>query len=172
MIKKKNRLISIDPSINNLGMAIWDLNSLVLDSCNPSKLVMHKLVHPLKNCRDNEFEKSFSMLNQIREWKTKYLVNKIICEVPEHWAVAGFQARETGSIAKLMFVCGMLYSLRNEVEEMRLVTPREWKGQLPKKVVANRLQKDYEPYGISMTALNENVMDAIGIGHFYIHGSV
>ena len=163
-IKKKERLISIDPSINNVGMAIWDLTE--------SKLLMWKLVHPVIGKRDNEFEKSHSILTQIKQWKQTYGVNRIISEVPEHWAVAGFQARETGSIAKLMFVCGMIYSLRDELEEMRLVVPREWKGQLPKKVVANRLKEDYVPYNIDMTALNENVMDAIGIGHFYIHGGV
>lgn len=163
-IKKKERLISIDPSINNLGIAVWDLTT--------QKLLMWQLVHPTVDKRSNEFEKSHSMLLQIKHWMQIYGVNRIISEVPEHWAVAGFQARETGSIAKLMFVCGMIYSLRDSLEEMRLVVPREWKGQLPKKVVANRLKDDYVPYEIDMTKLNENVMDAIGIGHFYIHGGV
>src|SRR5574337_1743860 len=121
-VKKKVRLMSIDPSINNLGMAIWDMPSKVL--------LFHKLIHPLKDAKQDEYEKSWSMLQQLKQWKQTYGVNRIICEVPEHWAVAGFQARETGSIAKLCFVCGMIYSLRDEVEEFTLVVPRGWKGQL------------------------------------------
>jgi hypothetical protein len=163
-IKKKDRLMSIDPSINNLGLAIWDLDD--------KKLIAHLLIHPHKTFSDNEYDKSYSMCFIIKEWKERYGVNKIICEVPDHWAVAGFEARETGSMVKLAFVCGMIYSLRFDLEEMKVVKPKEWKGQLPKKVVANRLQDQYIQYGIDMTKLNENVMDAIGIGHYYIYGSV
>lgn len=164
LVKKKHRLMSIDPSINNLGVAVWDVGS--------QTLLMYRLLHPLKDAKNNEYEKSYSMLMQLKQWKETYGVNKVICEVPEHWAVAGFEARETGSIAKLCFVCGLIYSLRCELDEMKVVKPREWKGQLPKKVVANRLRHDYLKYDIDMIELNENVMDAIGIGHFYIFGSV
>lgn len=163
-MKKKERLISIDPSINNLGIAVWDIQT--------KKLLMHKLVHPLKDARGNEFDKSYSMLCQVKQWKETYGVNRIIIEIPEHWAVGGFQARETGSIAKLMFVCGMLASLVDQVDELRLVTPREWKGQLPKDVVANRLKEFYVPFGVSLDKIDSNVADAIEIGHFYIYGKV
>lgn len=162
MIKK--RLMSIDPSINNLGVAVWDLGK--------KQLMMWKLVHPLRDAKNNEYDKALSMLSQLRKWKEAYGVTNIICEVPAHWVVAGFAARETGSIAKLCFVCGLLYSMTNEVEEYKLVKPHEWKGQLPKKVVANRLKEAYVSYGIDMEELDENVMDSIGIGHFYLHGSV
>lgn len=164
MIVKKNRLMSIDPSINNLGMAIWDMDS--------KKLLVWKLVHPKVDCRKDEYEKSVSMSDQLREWTKIYAVNHMILEVPEHWAVGGFEARETGSIAKLCFVCGLIYGMQYEMETFELVVPRGWKGQLPKKVVANRLQKDYLQYDIDMVELNENVMDAIGIGHFKLFGSV
>lgn len=168
MIQKKNRLMSVDPSINNLGVAVWEIHSIL----KQSKLVMYKLVHPERHCRENEFEKSWSMLTQLKQWKQTYGVNRVICEVPEQWAVAGFQARETGSMTKLMFVCGLLYSMRGEVEEYKLVTPREWKGQIPKRVMENRLREDYLKIGVDLAKIDDNVMDAIGIGHFYVHGSV
>lgn len=161
---KKNRLMSIDPSINNLGMAIWDTPT--------KKLLLYKLVHPKVDCRNNEYVKSLSMLNQIKEWIGMYGVRRMILEVPEHWAVGGFEARESGSIAKLCFVCGMIYSLTNELEELQLVLPREWKSQLPKHVVANRLYEHYLPMGFDMREINPNVMDAIAIGHFKLYGSV
>lgn len=163
MIKKKDRLMSIDPSINNVGIAIWEL---------PNVLMMHKLLHPKVNARNNEYDKSLSILDQIKEWKKSYAINRIILEVPAHWAVGGFEARETGSIAKLMLVVGLIYSLKHDLDELKIVKPHEWKGQLPKDVMENRLRDDYSSIGIDLSALNPNVVDAIGIGHFYVTGSV
>ena len=165
----KNRLISIDPSINNVGIAIWELPKL---GYLINGLMMHKLVHPKVGQRSNEYDKSLSVLDQIKELIQEYEVNRMILEVPEHWAVAGFEARETGSIAKLMLVVGLIYSLKHELDELKIVKPREWKGQLPKDVMENRLRDDYLAIGVNLAALNPNVVDAIGIGHFYITGSV
>lgn len=162
--KKPERLISIDPSINNLGMAIWNIPD--------KKLLGHMLMHPEKTHKGNEYDKSLSMYNQTRGWIEKYGVNRMIMEIPEVWAVAGFQARETGSMTKLMFVCGMLYSLRNDLDELKLVTPRDWKGQLPKEVVANRLNEHYLKLGLDLTKLDANVADGIEIGHYYLFGGV
>ena len=164
MIIKKQRLMSIDPSINNMGMAIWDIPT--------KKLMLWKLVHPKVDKRKNEYEKSLSMSDQLREWARTYAVNNMILEVPDHWSVGGFEARESGSIAKLCFVCGLIYGMQYDMETFEWVLPRGWKGQLPKAVVANRLKEAYVGYGIDMTELNENVMDAIAIGHFKIFGSV
>jgi len=170
-IQEYSRLISIDSSINNLGIAVWDMSS--------KRLIDHRLLHPKVGERGSEYIKSQSMLNQIRELVAEYKVTHMIMEVPEYWAVGGFEARETGSIGKLLFVCGMIYSLKDQqvgdtvVEEFKLVSPRGWKVQLPKEVVANRLQKEYaEKYGIDMQKMNNNVMDAIAIGHFRLFGSV
>jgi hypothetical protein len=168
---KKDRLLSVDPSINNLGMAIWDMTT--------KKLLLWKLVHPKTDMRKNEYEKALSMSDQLREWSKIYVVNHMVLEVPEHWAVGGFEARETGSIAKLCFVCGLIYGMQYSMETCELVSPRGWKGQMPKGVMANRLQEEYLlHYDIDMNGeatgkkLNENVSDAIGIGHYKIFGSV
>jgi len=164
LVKKRDRLMSIDPSINNLGLAIWEVQS--------KKLLMYKLLHPDSGLRENEFDKSLSMLDQIKQWRLSYGINKIILEIPEQWAVAGFQARETGSMTKLMFVCGMLYSIKNDVEEYTLVTPRAWKGQLSKEVMVNRLKDHYLKIDVNLAKMDSNVADAIGIGHFYLYGRV
>jgi hypothetical protein len=164
LVKKKNRLMSIDPSINNLGMALWDLGD--------TRLLLYKLIHPEIGMRSNEFDKSRSMLDQLKKWIQTYKINRMIIEVPEHWAVGGFQARETGSMTKLMFIVGFMYSLVYELDEVKLVTPSGWKGQLPKEVVANRLREHYLPLGVDLSKIDANVADAIEIGHFYIYGKV
>lgn len=162
--KKKHRLLSIDPSINNLGAAVWDVEG--------KNLLMYELVHPRRGFRDNEFDKSWSMLEQLKAWKQTYAVNRIICECPEHWAVGGFHARETGSMTKLMFIVGLLYSMKSEVDEYKLVTPAGWKGQLKKEVMVNRLYDHYIARKIDLREMDNNVADAIGIGHYYLYGSV
>jgi hypothetical protein len=161
---KSKRLMSIDPSINNLGVAVWDIE--------PIKLLMHRLIHPTVVSRVNSFEKAWSMLEQMKQWKTTYGVTNIIVEQPEVWNVAGFEARETGSMDKLNFVCGLLYSLRSEVEEYRLVTPQQWKGQLKKEIMCNRLYNHYIVQNIDLRKIDANVADGIGIGHFYLYGRV
>lgn len=155
--------MSVDPSINNVGVAIWEL---------PNILMMYKLIHPKPDCRNNEYAKSLSVLDQLKEWKQTYAVNRMILEIPAHWAVGGFEARENGSIAKLMLVVGMIYSMKHDLEELKIVKPHEWKGQLNKKIMVNRLKDDYLPIGIDLEKMNPNVADAIGIGHSYIFGSV
>lgn len=159
----KDRLMSVDPSINNVGIAIWEL---------PNGLMFYQLLHPKVGKRGDEYEKSLSILDQVKELIVQYEVNRMILEVPEHWSVAGFEARETGSIAKLMLVVGLLYSLKHELEELKIVKPREWKGQTPKRVMCNRLHDDYINIGVDLHEINPNVADAIGLGHYYITGSI
>ena len=163
-VVKKSRLISVDPSINNLGMCIWDLHT--------GGILLYKLVHPIIGMRANEFDKSKSMLDQLKQWIQTYGVNRMIMEVPEHWAVGGFQARETGSMTKLSFVVGFIYSLVYELEQVQLVTPAGWKGQLSKEVMVNRLYEEYMQKEIDLKKMDSNVADAIGIGHYFINGSV
>ena len=164
IVKKKQRLISIDPSINNLGMCIWDLHT--------GSILLYKLVHPIIGMRENEFNKSKSMLDQLKQWIQTYGVNRMIMEVPEHWAVGGFQARETGSMTKLSLVVGFIYSLVYDLEQVQLVTPAGWKGQLSKEVMVNRLYDEYIQKGIDLRKMDSNVADSIGIGHYFINGSV
>lgn len=164
MTLNKAILIAVDPSVNNMGVAVFSIDS--------KKLLMWQLLHPSKDCRDNQYDKSLSLYNKVREWIVRWRVTHMILEVPEYWAVAGFQARETGSIFKLTFVCGVLYSLKaKDLQELKVVTPREWKGQLPKEVVENRLRNKYLT-DVDLKEINDNVVDAIGIGHFYLHGRV
>lgn len=165
-VKNKDRLMSIDSSINNLGLAIWEISD------DGYKLLLYKLVHPKVGSRNDEYEKSWSLLVQLKEWIVFYKVNKVILEVPTHWAVSGFEARESGGMAKLSFVCGLIYSLREHMTEFKVVTPQQWKGQLPKDVVVNRLRDHYLSIGVDLEKLNNNIADAIGIGHYYITGSV
>jgi hypothetical protein len=88
-----------------------------------------------------------------------------VTEVPEHFGTKGYIARETGSVYKLTFVCGMIYGITDNVVGYK---PSKWKGQVSKEVTRNRLIRDYPEKDIAN--LDHNVVDAIGIGCKYIFG--
>jgi len=148
------KIITIDPSINFTGYAIY----------NDTKLNNYGLLNPKLNNTFNEeyIDKSFSIFSQIKSKYKKEKIDKIILEVPEHFGVSGYLARESGSIFKLTFLCGMICSLK----EVITVPPRGWKGQLPKHVMRNRFIKKFPQLDIEN--INHNVLDAIGIGIWYI----
>lgn len=153
------KLIAIDPSINYMGVAVFTGKTLTL----------HELLQP-QTTSDDYIEKSWSMYLQVRIILERFEVDRIILEVPDNFGVAGYHARETGSIQKLTFVCGIMYSLR-VYTKIKTVLPRQWKGQLSKEAVYNRLDK-LKIYPFSFHDINNNIADAIAIGHSVIYGKV
>ena len=165
-------IMAIDPSINYCGVAIFDKKS--------KELVHAILVSPDKiTKRDGEFyDKAHSVFRQVSELREEYGVVAIVCELPDHWSVAGHAARESGSIEKLAFMCGLFYQMRDEVSKFVFTLPRGWKGQLSKEVTKNRIaptycgKKKWQYSTDEWEELNHNICDAIGIGHWAIFGRV
>ncbi len=154
---KESYIISIDPSINFCGYAIH----------KNKELINYGLLRSLTKHKDF-IEKSIYMVDKIKDLITSIQSLKnnliIVTEIPQYWGVAGYMARESGAIYKLMFLCGMIVSLKKNVVTL---TPNDWKGQLPKDVVNNRLREIYT--NINIAKINHNIVDAIGIGYYYIN---
>lgn len=155
-------IIAVDSSINFCGISIFDMRVLKAES----KLLHSQLLTP-KVKSDEWIDKSMNIYEQIRSicLRSKGYY-KLIIETPEYWGAAGYLARESGAVLKLMFLCGQLSTLNNSY----IINPSTWKQQLPKEVVRNRLIKLYPKLDIKN--MNHNVMDAIGIGHWFIHGKI
>ena len=165
------KLLAIDPSINFCGIALFDIKTKKLEDA--------MLVRPDRIAsRDGEFyDKAFSIYTKVDKVREECGVISVACELPDHWSVAGFMARESGSITKLSFMCGLFYAMRNEVDRFVFALPREWKGQLSKDVMKNRIEQVYVGKGKHYTKdeweeLDHNVCDAIGIGHWRLFGRV
>lgn len=163
-------VLSIDPSINACGWAIHKIKN--------KKLVDYGLISPKKETTKTEklssyLDKARYVMNRIHNLMDdatgEYGIVQLVTEVPAHFGVAGYLARESGSIYKLTFVCGMIAALDDNVI---CYEPQMWKGQLKKNVCHNRLNKRYESQNIVITDLNHNVADAIGIGYYYLNGRV
>lgn len=158
---KYKTVMGIDPSINFLGCSVFKNDKpLTWQLLKPSKVAM------------DEYVKCVELYNQVFDLVEQHVPDIIVLENPDHWAVAGFQARESGSIQKLTFLCGMLFTLG----KVELVYPKKWKGQLPKHVVRNRLQ----PFFVGgkyftekqWEELDHNVMDSLGLCHWKVFGKV
>lgn len=156
-------LISIDPSINNCGVAVFENKKL-------------KDYFLLKSNRSNDYlEKCRYMVSNIDKLYGKLCNCQLVIEIPQHFGSSverGFLGRESGSIYKLTFLCGMLYNIDDTVVGY---TPNQWKGQLPKDVTARRLQKYYPKHKFIILKdkdvkfiVDHNVLDAIAIGHYYL----
>jgi len=164
------KLLTVDPSINACGVAIFDIKSKQLDDAI--------LVAPDKLAKSGEwYDKASSVANKVKAIQARCHVTEIVVELPDHWSTAGFAARESGSIEKLAFICGMLYSMRGDVDKFIFTLPRGWKGQLSKDVMKNRIARDYAGKKKHYTEdewkdLDHNVCDAIGIGHWRLFGRV
>lgn len=146
----KNTLyhLSVDPSINNMGIAVW----------KSRKLVYWDLLHPTIKTTDYK-SKAINLFTQIKDIYEELKDCQIICEGQQSFGpIRGFMARESGSIQKLYFVTGLIASFSDTL----IVTPAEWKGQMSKEICANRLDKLYPE--IKPKELDNNVCDAICLG--------
>ena len=155
--------LSIDPSINACGYAVHNIRT--------KELLDHGLISPKKAIKRKEstqsfIEKSRCVLDTIAAVMDEYGADSVqlVLEIPDHWGDQGYLARESGSIYKLTFVCGMICSLS---EHIVTYLPREWKGQMKKEVMQRRLAKFCKDT-IDIKSLNHNVVDAIGIGRKFL----
>jgi hypothetical protein len=156
--------VAIDPSINNLGLAIFF----------DDELTTYDLIHPASNLTNEKYTlRARDMMNKVRAIynKAKEYDSKIVLvtEIPEHFGDGGrgYIARETGAILKLSFVCGMICGI---TEDTVAYEPSKWKGQMSKEIVRARLIRTYPK--IDIEHMDHNIMDSIGIGRKFIFGSV
>ena len=149
----KMKILGIDPSLNACGVAI----------VNDGKLSSWGLLNSSKMEKmfDLEYaDKAYCIFSQINVIRKNKKIDLICLEVPEHFGVSGYMARESGSIFKLTFLCGMLCVLPN----VKIFPPRIWKGQLPKEVMRNRFVKKFPDLDIAN--MDHNILDSIGIGMY------
>lgn len=163
-------VISIDPSINNVGCAVFAILGK-----KKAALVHHVLIHPSKFAKsENYLAKSRDICQQIVSLINNYDNVQLVTEIPQHFGTGGYLARESGSVQKLTFVAGMIFNIADDVVAYE---PNQWKGQLPKDVVARRLQRIYKDLQIfdekkKKFLMDHNIVDAIGIGHRHIYGKI
>lgn len=96
----------------------------------------------------------------------------VVIELPSVYnAGKGAVASGSGAIMKLAFMVGMLGGLMVRLPAVRsgvrFVPVRKWKGTVPKEITQRRVQRRW---GVTIgdDGVDHNVIDAIGIGSWYI----
>lgn len=151
----KRQLLAIDPGLNSLGWAYWA--PLRHPSLVPDRVGLIKAPRKLDLAARavwiaRSLEDECTMENRGQRFD-------IVSEFPAyHGSPMGWQ---TGDLQKLTFLVGVLAGFF-DFAKFTPVTPGEWKGQLPKSVVIQRLQKRFGPG--ATRDWEKDVWDAVGIG--------
>jgi len=141
-----------------MGWAYWDQQQVILtdDMCFPNRVGLLRAPRKL-----DLTERARWLANELtdRIGNDILFIPDIVCEYPSwHGGPLGWQ---TGDLQKLVFLVGVMAGFFSD-NHFTPVTPKEWKGQLPKSVVVRRLIKRF---GTGVTATWERDMwDAVGIG--------
>jgi len=156
-------LLAIDPSISNLGWAIFSEDVLVAAGAVKQRTatsVDYKI-------------RSMWMSQEIKKLSISYNAHDVVTETQSNW----FNQKSTGakdneSIQKLYYFTGCLCGILAHpvgLAQIYGVEPGGWKGQTPKGVVIRRISKKLEKQGITLTdTVAHDTYEAIAIGFFAI----
>ncbi len=156
---RKGYRLSIDPGITGTGLAFWREGewSLRLPPCAIS------IITPPATMRSWE-EKEEYVASKVAQVLLKNYVTHVYCELPEYFADAhGVMVAKEGNLAKLILVVGMFWeAARHRDIPFHPIPVAQWKGQLPKFVVEERIRRII-PTVVALQP-QSHAWDAIGIG--------
>jgi hypothetical protein len=166
-------LVAIDPGLNSMGWAYWDsrrTSSYIPDRVGLIKAPRKLELAPRATWIAKELAKE--IINSGTRCGVHHSVQcgcyeryprielDFVSEFPAwHGIQLGWAA---GDLQKLVFLVGVLSGFFNNAHSFTLVTPKDWKGQLPKSVVIRRLTKRFGPG--ATREWEKDVWDAVGIG--------
>jgi hypothetical protein len=165
--------ISIDPGLEGTGLAIWEGFGTENDwrTIEPPVKVLSN-IHSLSNTWEGRLEDIAGQVSL--EFGLLYhqklaLVSHTYIEWPHYRTdPVGQTATAKGDIYKLSALIGaLMYVAGNKyTSEVVLVPVLDWKGQLPKSVVARRCQDllNYPAKGDNKLHISSHGWDAVGIG--------
>jgi len=143
-------LISIDPNVNRMALAKW---------INGKLAATYYLRSDLKGTKN-----TFLQLHELN-----IAPDEIAIEVPEIYKKDGMKKKK--SLMKLDFyagfACGALYVPGTIITRY---LPKEWKGQVPKDIMAPRILGKLSPTELQNLTLpgfktmDHDIIDAVGIG--------
>jgi hypothetical protein len=140
------KLVAIDPGTEQAGFALFDEGVLVR-----AELVVEK--------GSTKEQRAWKVANKLGD-----LLEKDSTLVIEHPQVYARGPGDPDDLLALALVVGGVLTLNGGGE---IVRPAQWKGQVPKKIMSNRILKaltEEERLLTEKVRNNHNVLDAIGVG--------
>lgn len=159
MPRRPQCLISLDPGLGGTGWALWQGGDVP---------------HAVGIVRDTAKDESLAVrcweLSKKLHTSIRASVNgdpflsstAVVIEMPQHMTNARGIAAQAGAIYKLTFLVGYLSAMMYPCP-VTVVTPGEWKGQLPKDVVQRRIQAILGDATCLRLNIKSHAWDAVGI---------
>lgn len=150
----------MDPGLRGSGVAIF---------CNGGLVDSAYVVGSKDGFRPNTW---VVMASEIMRWCGDRPIRGLACELPQIYREAKLKG-DPNDLMDLAAVVGALCALI-PTETIRIYLPREWKGQVPKEIVHQRVKQRLsidEMTNVHMPpqkSLAHNVWDAIGIGLVHV----
>jgi hypothetical protein len=144
------RIFAVDPGIGGTGWAVLERGGI---------LVEYGVIH--KDSKGEDWEsKGFSIAWELKAAQKRLSANRAYVEFPSLFQSAhGQMVARRGDLVKLAWFTGLL---SGSLVGVTLVPVNDWKGQLPKGVVANRIQKILGEKDCA--SIKSHAWDAVGIG--------
>lgn len=154
MKKYFNRVLTIDPG-DNTALAYWN-GDLYPDT----KIISLKPTVRRTFTREEQLVLMWDKFeHKLRRYPT---INTAYIEGVQVWAgsLKSLTAARKGTLMKLTYLIGGYCKVMDNLDiEFHIINPQEWKGQLSKQAVANRIKR------ITGNTYNtEHETDAVGIG--------
>lgn len=149
-------LVAIDPGLSGTGWALWDRN------------VLHT-VGTLYPGRDDEtWDEAGRILASRLSVALIDLLGTASAELHIEFpmlmeSIAGIAANRGGGMLKLAYLVGCITMLPIWTD-VHLVTPLQWKGQLPKTIVQDRITATLGAERCEQLNIRSHAWDAVGIG--------
>lgn len=163
-------LISIDPATHYTGYGVYE-EAKIQNSGKDFILSRFGLIRPT---RQKDLWTDRARVITMKFIQLLMQIKPTLCgiEYPEfQGGDRGYTAARRGDILMIAFLCGRLcdawdsyaISMRDpQIQPPALITPTQWKGQLPKPITVERVN---EFFGLELTnGIENNIADAIGLG--------
>lgn len=167
-------MLSVDPGVNALGLALWRWGGKRRKKLEPPvRAWVDKLPSSVLKNETDWHVKMTRMLEIVRESICKYTLNDrlritaLFIEWPEiRSGSVGHAAAVRGDVSALAYCCGAMCEMMTEPFKVRskLLAVSEWKGQLPKEVVNKRITRAIGSKDRSGNAFETHAWDAVGVG--------
>lgn len=146
--------MGIDPGLRHCGVALLRAGNVPLAGLvkNPEREARGPMAH---------LKMAEAVSKQLRAWGVPFADMSLAIEYPRIYPHSDQQKGDLNDIVELGGVVSAIVSWL-AVEDVQVFYPQDWKAQVPKKVMTERIKKR-APWCESK---DHNVLDAVGIGLF------
>lgn len=150
-------IIAIDPGLRHCGVALGEESPMRL--LKRAELVLNP----------EQVERGprawVAMCRSVLQWAGPYgTTHQLIIEVPRIYPRSD---QRKGDLNDLLELAGVVGAIATQWASVKFYYPAQWKGQVPKKIMTERIRKQLRPVEleniISVGAKDHNTLDAVGI---------